>query len=396
MININDQFTTTMDDIIAEAKSTGEFEGSVEDIRATSIEQASAPETIASDLSSGALTKLVTFNIDRGCSLSRLSMLCLDLIPKSYSSVLEPTLSVAKSGLYMSKRKFAGRTLVLFARRKVQLSTTEDEVDDANLIDYDPMKLMVLTRPNTGTNPFEMPTADLEQKYKLVASLDDISKLWHNGDDKDEDCAESLVKLMTKAYPTFTNMWVKIFEQSDKFQGELGLAPRRSKLGIVTGAVLHCLPALEKAFAMRRVSAERSLKVIRVETTSNGVRTVGFKIPIDEEALRSILEAMALLKVARSGVASSELLFNEIPGKIQAKSVAWLTIPPKTMLSFFTKTSASRSSTEKKTNTSDTSSCNPNKRNLPALESSRKKILVRAKSKPKSMAITSFFKKEFE
>ena len=373
-----------MDDVITEAKATGEFEGSVEDVRATSIEYSSTPETITSDLSSGALTKLAKFNIDRGCSLSRLTNLILDLVPSSHSTLLEPTSSVAKSGIYISKRQFAGRTLVLFARRKVQLSTSDDEIEGTNLIDYDPMGLMILTRPNTGTNPFEMPTADLQQKYKLVASLDDLSILLQSRHVEGKATAEVLVEQMTNEYPSFVDLWTKTFQESNKLQSEIGLAPRLSRIGIITGAVLHCLPALEKALEMRRLS-ERSLKVIRVEVTSNGSRIVGFRVPVDDEALESIRATLNTLQQARSGISSYDLVSFEKPGEIQQKNVMWLTSPPKTMLNYFSKSSSSSSSHNTNGGEPPLSILNTNKR-LPTRTESRTK-------KSKTSSITSFFKK---
>jgi len=140
-----------MDDVISEAKATGEFEGSVEDIRATKIELSSLPETLTVDGSSGALTKLATFLIDRGCSLLGVSQLCLDMIPvdRAEEKHIEHDDNVAKSGFYASRRRIMGRFLVTFARRKVQLA--KDDIEDGNnRNDLDPLGLMVLTRPNTG------------------------------------------------------------------------------------------------------------------------------------------------------------------------------------------------------------------------------------------------------
>lgn len=136
-----------MDDVISEAKATGEFEGSVEDIRATSIELASVPETLIADTSSGALTKLATFLIDRGCSLPSAAQMCLGMIGQTGNDPIEFNADVAKSGFYVSRYRIMGRFLVTFAKRKIRL--TEDEADE-NRIDYDPLGLMVLTRPNTG------------------------------------------------------------------------------------------------------------------------------------------------------------------------------------------------------------------------------------------------------
>lgn len=138
-----------MDDVISEAKATGEFQGSVEEIRATSIELSCPPEIIFSE--SSRITKLATLSVDRGCSFSLIAQMCRNLIPATYleDKEIEPVTLVARSGFYVSKRQIMGRTLVVFARRKVQL-TEDDEANSGNRIDSDPLGLMVLTRPNTG------------------------------------------------------------------------------------------------------------------------------------------------------------------------------------------------------------------------------------------------------
>jgi len=386
-------FTSTMDDVIAEAKATGEFEGSVEDIRATTIELSSQPETLIADASSGAPTKLATFLIDRGCSLLWVAQMCLDMIPvdQEDNKPIESDDNVAKSGFYMSRHRIMGRFLVTFAKRKIQL--TEDDED--NRIDCDPLGLMVLTRPNTGcvlciadflvmifflilirlpskrTNPCEKASADLVRKYKLVTSLDDIKNIMNKSLSK-----EHLVRVMEKKNASFCKLWNDTFVESNKLSHENGLAPRCSKLGMITGAVLHCLLALENSVAMRKLS-ERSLKIIRVETSKNGQRLVGMRYPVDDAALINLRVAMQTLKAARSGTSSSGFFIDESPGDISAKSVAWLSSPPKTMESFFKTTATKRKE--------------PPAGRITPIQSKRGKTETMLNKKPKS--ITSFFTK---
>lgn len=144
-------FQATLDDIISTAKATGEFVGVVEDVTATSIKLAST-ETIALDSSSGASTELCTFHLDRGCSLESIASRIIDLMPKDLQ--LDQTVEagnpkLAKTGIYISKNRIRGSFLVLFAERRYKL-TVEEEVSTNNRMDYDPLGLMVVTRPNTG------------------------------------------------------------------------------------------------------------------------------------------------------------------------------------------------------------------------------------------------------
>ncbi len=338
----NVQFTSTMEDVISEAKVTGEFQESVEDIRATSIELSSEPEVLTVDKSCGAVTKLAIFNVDRGCSFSSVCSTCLDLISPFFAKEkpVEVNNSVALSGFYLSNREIMGRKLVLFARRKIQVSS--DETENENMIDFDPRGLMVLTRPNTGTNPCEMSTSDLNRKYNLIASIDDVRDLLRNGNpDTSSDpqlqtvvTLETLLSILSQNYSTFSRMWQSAYDSSNNYQGDVGLAPRRAKIGMVTGSVLPCLPILEKSVASMEKQSDRSLKIVRVEASGTNQRYVGIKFPVKGEAIESLTTNME--KQKKAGLDSNGGNFiDEIPDDIQEKSVSWVTSPPVTMKTFF-------------------------------------------------------------
>jgi len=333
------------------------------------------------------LTKLATFSVDRGCSFLNAAKMCLDMIPpKDYSNneEMESNKSVSKSGFYVSRNRILGRFLVLFAKRKVPLMENTEE-DNGNMIDYDPLGLMVLTRPNTGTNPCGKSSADLKNTYKLVASIDDIKTLMK--DSCSEWSAETMVKLMAENHPVLTKLWIDTYRKSNQFNSEVGMAARHSKIGMVTGAVLHCLLALEKSVAMRTM-AERSMKIIRVKITSTGKSLVGVKYPVDQTAIESLRTWMATLETARNGI--SHLLVDEAPPPIQPKSISWISTPPKTMKSFFKPVVTSA---KKRTNPGANKVDDKSVINTPS-----KKVRVGAMAKSsssskKSKSITSFFTK---
>jgi hypothetical protein len=60
----------------------------------------------------------------------------------------------------------------------------------------------------------------------------------------------SPVEIITKESPQVVRLWNAAFEESTHFSHQNGLAPRHSELGLVMGAMLHILPALEKAVVM--------------------------------------------------------------------------------------------------------------------------------------------------
>ncbi len=194
---------------------------------------------------------------------------------------------------------------------------------------------------------------------------------------------EELVALMEEKYESLCTLWKHTFIESSKTRQLNGLAPRCTKLGMVTGAVLHCLPALEKSVIMRKLS-ERSLKIIRVETSKDGQRLVGMRYPVDDAALVNLRLTMQTLKDARGGTDSSEKgnFRDEVPGPIQAKSVKWMAAPPKTMKSFFKTTTMKR----KKPTTSNITPLTDNK-GMKMVPSKKFKT-----GQPKSIA--SFFAKQ--
>ena len=177
------------------------------------------------------------------------------------------------------------------------------------------------------TNPCEMSTVDLERKYRCVASIDDMKTIL-----KGDPTVENVVKVMKDEHSNFYKLWSDTFVESNKFESGNGLAPRCTKLGMVTGAVLHCILALEQSVVMRKMS-ERALKIIRVESSKNGHRLVGMRYPIDDAAIINLRTAMQMLNEARRGTSNDRL--DEKPGSIQPKSVAWLSNKPKTMKSYF-------------------------------------------------------------
>lgn len=121
------------------------------------------------------LTKLM---IDRGISFNALVQTIVDenAASKEDNEEAMPVDEAEEndeqrpSGFYISRRKIAGRHLVAFAQRKLEM---EDSIDRDFI---DPLNLMFITRPNTGKNPCEMPSQELNYKYRLLISSSDLLK----------------------------------------------------------------------------------------------------------------------------------------------------------------------------------------------------------------------------
>eukprot|EP00985_Skeletonema_marinoi_P016063 scaffold8533_cov126-Skeletonema_marinoi.AAC.1 len=357
-------FMSTLDDVITDAKATGEFEGSVEDIKATSIELKSE-QVIATDSSCGAKTELTRLMIDRGVSFNFIvetiaadDKIAADNkqngdvemageIDDDATEKKESHRKQAKSGFYISKRKIAGRRLVMFAQQKV----SNDASSDSNL--DDPLGLMVITRPNTGKNPCERTSKDLRDKYDILVSSEDIAhhlRSVNNEEsdadseekksDNDEDKTHDAISVVRKNWKKVAGLWDEAYDNSNFKNHNDGLAPRISEVGLITGAVLHILPALEKAVQIMS-SAQRSLRVMRVQTDL-GRRIVGIKFPVTHDAIERLMVNMSGVSNARQGLMSA--FVDEPFSPISDKAMKWATTERKTMKSFFGAAAASKPS----------------------------------------------------
>ena len=374
-------FMSTLDDVIADAKVSGEWEGSVEDVKATSISIKGTPKVIANDASCGADTTLTMIELDRGVSFGQIIETVLEQVEgnvedagKSQENSNEEdkgeeeedddsdeqydAYAPAESGFYRSRRKIAGRHLILYAQRKVV------DADDVDSDFIDPLGSMIVTRPNTGKNPCTMTSRDLKYKYDLLVSSAELVRLLREDDEEekaDEDCEQEekkdderssaktlpenvdpLKKLRVKL-PKVASMWDEAYNSSDHSEHNAGLAPRRSEMGLITGAVLHILPALEKAVAFVRNAQQRSLRVMRVEITGTGQRVVGIRFPT--ESLPKLMEVMKEVSAARKGSLDAPSYIDDAFSPIDEKAMTWATTERKTMKSFFGAAGASKSST---------------------------------------------------
>lgn len=356
-------FMATLDDVIADAKATGEFEGSVEDIRASRVTLKEKPREIAIDTSCGATTTLTRLIVDRGVSFDSIIETIIE--ENSRGEEIEGEQSAldvdaddhekqCKSGFYLSKRKIAGRHLILYAQRKTEKKAS----NDSKFID--PLNLMIITRPNTGKNPCEMSSDDLRYKYKLLASVEHIttylhSKAAHDELSDEEEKSETdvslpqikdiLIAIREKWGISIADLWDDAYDNSNYKDHHDGLAPRISEIGLITGAVLHILPSLEKAVQFMS-QGQRALRVMRAELSDSREKIVGIKFPVTEEAIERLMVGMKVVEEARKGSLDAPSFIDEACAPVDQKVKNWATAERKTMKSFFgAKAPASKSST---------------------------------------------------
>lgn len=212
----------------------------------------------------------------------------------------------------------------------------------------------------------EKTSDDLLKKYKLVASLDDLRT----------QCSDNLsfehILEKIKDFQIFHSLWKDIYIKSNKFTHEIGMAARKSKMAIVSGAVLNCLPVLESSLVSRKAS-EKALRVIRIEESNSNERYVGMKYPCSNAAIINLKATLAILRPTKSENPDNNVCTEPCPS-IDERSLKWLSSAPKTMKSFF-KSASSSGPTKKR-----------------ALQKSPSdKIQKKKKTESKTKSISSFF-----
>ncbi|KAG7349049.1 RNA methylase [Nitzschia inconspicua] len=358
-------FMATLDDVIKEAKTTGEYEGTAEDITATHVE-VGEEEVLAIDPSSGVPTKMTTLLLDRGISFElackkalqeagkmkddseqisesattdRVQMSSKDDLDgfivddvegsdesedesrkgDEWMSKTKP-LDRAEAGFYISKNKIAGRHLILLAQGKFDYSSY-NSIEEA--ISFDPMRWMQVSRPNTGTSTADMSTNDLQKKYYLACSCS-VLKVAMN------DSSKSPVEIVKSTKKLVAHMWESAYEESFHFLPKHGLAPRRVKVALVNGPVLHILSALEKS-VMFRTAKDKSLKIMRAQVGNR--RIVGVRFPHDDDAYQKLQDELEKIRNARHNAEKSYT--DEDLEPVCPKSQQWTTAERKTITSFF-------------------------------------------------------------
>ena len=367
-------FESCVQGAITTAKASGWYEGCVEDVKASWIGMKS-PEVLCVDGTSGARTVFKEVECDRGVGLGALLEMISkggvvevegsgeekkieieigdsdeDLddfivgdsdedLPQAATTTTATTSSpklqrstkrdktTAQTGFWISRQKIFGQFLVLYAQRK-NLSVGENEDED------DSRGMMRLTRPNTGPLLQEKTSRDLKSTYELVASEEQVKGLNVNN--------EINANVLKGKFPRIFELWSNIYALSDGFDYDKGLAPRRWKFALVTGACMHILPALEKA-VKNRSKKDRALRVVRVEASDGGQggMNVGIRFPADDEAKALLKENIGILLLARKGAVRrmEEQKFKEV----DEKCFEWGRKERKNIMNFFQKPKENKS-----------------------------------------------------
>ncbi|CAN0259794.1 unnamed protein product [Ectocarpus sp. 6 AP-2014] len=288
--------TGTLDAVLSEARAAGVYDEGVADLRASSVTLKNAPEEVAKDPATGATTQLAQVVLDRGVSWDQALAKRSEAADAGMDEAVKPT-SGAKppkgTGFYRSRHTdiTSQRKLVVLAVRKAKHN-----------------RLMVITRPNTGTSGYEMDLQELREKYDRVS-------------DNEEATA------------TVQHAWTQAYDSSN---GADYRGSRKVTLGLLSGSVLPMWSALEKTVAVCRAQmtkAEEALKVNRV-ILDDSTKLVGVRLPTT--ALSTLRQHLAEAVQARKAVVDSGGGGGVDPvSPINPKTLLQVKTPPKNILSFF-------------------------------------------------------------
>lgn len=238
-------FINILDVIIQNARTEGNLDSGIVDIKANIIELQGKPKTVHVDQMSGAPTVLFTFTLDRGVTWEFASSLLNEKQKGSLGS--------AHDGFYESKREWLGRRHFLLA---FEGSTSG---------------FFKIVRPAVGEAIREMPLSELRNKYRKISSLDKARSGWEDEYEVSSRQCMHGPNCKVGSYCT--------------------VGRRLQEVNVLGGLVLPIWNAIEKALSKQARQSHRRIRVVRIETTTDSQRIVGLLIP--NAAVEVVLEDLA-------------------------------------------------------------------------------------------------------
>ncbi|XP_039113703.1 protein FORGETTER 1 [Dioscorea cayenensis subsp. rotundata] len=238
-------FISTLDVLVDNARSEGQFDSGIVDVKANTIELQGLPKTVHVDELSGASTVLFTFTVNRGITWE----FAKDLLDEKQKGGL----SCNPDGFYESKREWMGRRHFILA---FEGSTPG---------------VFKIFRPAVGEALREMPLAELKSKYRKVSSIEKASKGWEDEYDVSSKQCMHGPKCKVGSYCT--------------------VGRRLQEVNVLGGLIFPVWGAIEKALSKQARQSHKRIRVVRLETTSDHQRIVGLLIP--NAAVESVLQDLS-------------------------------------------------------------------------------------------------------
>ncbi|RZC64950.1 hypothetical protein C5167_008642 [Papaver somniferum] len=238
-------FISILDLLVQNARSEGQFDSGIVDIKANVVELQETPKTVHVDRMSGASTVLFTFTLDRGITWE----FAKSLLAEKQKGELDSS----DDGFYESKREWLGRRHFLLA---IEGSTSE---------------AYKIFRPAVREALREMPLKELNSKYRKLLSLEKARKGW-----------EDEYEISSKQCMHGPNC---------KMANFCSVGKRLQEVNVLGGLILPVWGTIEKALAKQARNSHKRLRVVRIETTTDNQRIVGLLVP--SSAVGSVLQDLA-------------------------------------------------------------------------------------------------------
>ncbi|KAJ1450345.1 P-loop containing NTP hydrolase pore-1-domain-containing protein [Pelagophyceae sp. CCMP2097] len=314
--------------VIADARANGTLDAGVTDLRAASA-VVESQEVVGVDAVSGAETNLYAVTLDRGVSFAQACEKLAaakqhDEDQASSSDLRDASPAAKKRRSTASAEAFRG-TGFYVSRRPLPSTRSHGillAVQKANN-----RSSYVVTRPNTGTSPFEMPRNELHEKYAAHTAS------WQLDETADAESALAAAgpsALWAAGQKALEEAWTAQYTAADS----TARGSRRFQIGLVSGAVLPFWRALERTVIEYRDEmsrAEQGLKVCRV-ILDDGTKLVGIRFP--KAVLGPLKANLASAHELRAEHARSAVSA-ELPTPVDAAALRVASTRPRTITSFF-------------------------------------------------------------
>ncbi|GMH10575.1 hypothetical protein Nepgr_012416 [Nepenthes gracilis] len=238
-------FTSIFDLIIQNARTEGNLDSGIVDIKANIIELQGKPKTVHVDDMSGASTVLFTFTLDRGVTWQFASTLLDGKQKGGHGS--------ANDAFYESKREWLGRRHFLLA--------FEGSIPG----------MFKIVRPAVGEAVREMPLTELKSKYRKTSTLEKARSGW-----------EDEYEVSSRQCMHGPNC---------KLGNYCTVGKRIQEVNVLGGLIFPIWSAIETALSKQAQQSHKRIRVVRIETTTDNKRVVGLLIP--SGAVESVLQDLS-------------------------------------------------------------------------------------------------------
>lgn len=243
-------FINILDLLVHNARSEGQFDSGIVDIKANIIVQQGSPKTVHVDNLSGASTVLFTFTVDRGITWEFANNVFDERQKDELGSTNDGS---TNDGFYESRREWLGRRHFMLALEGTSAGTYK------------------IYRPAVGEVSREMPVAELKSKYRKVSSIEKANKGWAEEYEVSSKQCMHGPKCKLGIYCT--------------------VGRRLQEINILGGLILPVWGTIEKALAKQARQSHKRIRVVRLETTDDNKRIVGLLIP--NAAVESVLQDLS-------------------------------------------------------------------------------------------------------